>query len=247
MEEVVPMEEDEVVPMVKNSLASGLCSESTTSFQVEESFAEVVQEEVDSGYGTLDCKPRSEESESKCMSEEWCGHDQVSVTKSRGKTRCRETRLGVKRYEVKRDKVEIGRSFQLAVGAHEWNLAESLIPLADVQRLNALDSVWFLCTHDELDGATKLIEKLVEAGAQDFTRAALRTSFLASCVSACRSRTMSLSDTVTVMAQRYVENSSAFSVSWCRYVKFFYFSQVHNPFHLWEASRMLPNYIFLDI
>lgn len=57
-------------------------------------------------------------------------------------------------------------------------------------------------TSQELAGATCLIERLILAGAHDFSRAALRTSFLASCVSACRSRTMSLADTVTVMAQR---------------------------------------------
>lgn len=226
MDEMVPMEEDEAVPMVKNSFGCELgshcpaASECTTSFEVgsgpdrstDETFAEVVHDEVDTGYGNLasaDCRPHDEQADSKCMSDVWCTHDQVNVGKSRGKSRCRE-RLGVKRYEHKRDKVEIGRSFQLAVGSHDWSLAESLIPMADVQRLNdglciTLDSVWFLCTHEELYGATRLIERLVEAGAQDFTRAALRTSFLASCVSACRSRTMSLADTVTVMAQRLRE------------------------------------------
>ncbi|BBN13957.1 hypothetical protein MPTK1_6g07730 [Marchantia polymorpha subsp. ruderalis] len=110
----------------------------------------------------------------------------------------------------RRDKQDLGRSFQLAVSAHDWLLAESFIPLADSQRLNdglciALDSVWFLSTTQELAAATRLIERLISAGASDFTRAALRTSFLASCVSACRSRTMSLADTVTVMAQRLRE------------------------------------------
>ncbi|CAM6101915.1 unnamed protein product [Calypogeia fissa] len=110
----------------------------------------------------------------------------------------------------KRDKHDLGRSFQLAVSAHDWVLAESFILLADPQRLNdllciALDSVWFLSTTQELAAARRLIEKLIQAGASDFTRAALRTSFLASCVSACRSRTMSLADTVTVMAQRLRE------------------------------------------
>ncbi|MCO5560220.1 hypothetical protein L7F22_013831 [Adiantum nelumboides] len=226
MDDVVPMEEDEAVPMVKNSFGCELgshchaTSECTTSFEVgsapdrstDETFAEVVHDEVDGGYGSLaatDCRPHDDEGDSKCMSDVWCTHEQVSTGKARGKSRCRE-RLGVKRYEHKRDKIEIGRSFQLAVGAHDWSLAESLIPMADVQRLNdglciALDTVWFLCNHDELKGATRLIERLVEAGAQDFTRAALRTSFLASCVSACRSRTMSLADTVTVMAQRLRE------------------------------------------
>ncbi|KAH9538262.1 hypothetical protein CY35_16G097200 [Sphagnum magellanicum] len=111
---------------------------------------------------------------------------------------------------LNQDNVEIGRSFQLAVSSHDWVLAESFIPLADSQRLNdglciALDSIWFLSTTQELAAASQLIEKLILAGAHDFTRAALRTSFLASCVSACRSRTMTLADTVTVMAQRLRE------------------------------------------
>lgn len=110
--------------------------------------------------------------------------------------------------DSKRNKAELGRTFQTAVSSHDWALAESLIPLADTQRLNdalciALDSIWFLSTQQELAGVTRLIEKLIRMGARDFTRAALRTSFLASCVSACRSRTMSLADTVTLMAQRY--------------------------------------------
>ncbi|XP_024363780.1 ankyrin repeat protein SKIP35 isoform X2 [Physcomitrium patens] len=66
--------------------------------------------------------------------------------------------------------------------------------------------LWIISsTPQELAAATRLIERLSIAGAHDFTRAALRTSFLASCVSACRSRTMSLADTVTVMAQRLRE------------------------------------------
>lgn len=49
----------------------------------------------------------------------------------------------------KKDHVELGRSFQMAVSVHDWTLAESLVPLADPQRLNdglciALDSIWFL-------------------------------------------------------------------------------------------------------
>ncbi|CAK9866926.1 unnamed protein product [Sphagnum jensenii] len=108
---------------------------------------------------------------------------------------------------LNQENAEIGRSFQLAVSSHDWVLAESFIPLADSQRLNdglciALDSIWFLSTTQELAAASQLIKKLILAGAHDFTRAALRTSFLASCVSACRSRTMTLADTVTVMAQR---------------------------------------------
>ncbi|KAG6406149.1 hypothetical protein SASPL_133748 [Salvia splendens] len=110
----------------------------------------------------------------------------------------------------RQDRIELGRLFQGAVSSHDWELAESLILLADPQTLNdalciALDSIWFLSTQQELYGITGLIKKIIGNGAYDFTRAALRTSFLASCVSACQSRTMSLADTVTVMAQRLHE------------------------------------------
>lgn len=110
----------------------------------------------------------------------------------------------------RQERIELGRLFQGAVSCHDWELAESLILLADPQTLNdalciALDSVWFLSTQQELYGITGLIKKIISNGAFDFTRAALRTSFLASCVSACQSRTMSLTDTVTVMARRLHE------------------------------------------
>ncbi|XP_072979865.1 ankyrin repeat protein SKIP35-like [Typha angustifolia] len=111
---------------------------------------------------------------------------------------------------TRQDRIELGRSFQVAVSSHDWELAESLILLADLQTLNdalciAVDSIWFLSTRQELHGITGLIRKIVAGGANDFTRAALRTSFLASCVSACQSKTMSLADTVNVMAQRLRE------------------------------------------
>ncbi|GFP87158.1 ankyrin repeat protein skip35 [Phtheirospermum japonicum] len=110
----------------------------------------------------------------------------------------------------RQDRIELGRLFQGSVSSHDWELAESLILLADPQTLNdalciSLDSIWFLSTQQELHGITGLIKKIIANGAFDFTRAALRTSFLASCVSACQSRTMSLADTVTVMAQRLHE------------------------------------------
>ncbi|MCD7465197.1 Ankyrin repeat protein skip35 [Datura stramonium] len=106
----------------------------------------------------------------------------------------------------RQDRIELGRLFQGAVSGHDWELAESLILLADPQTLNdalciALDSIWFLSSQDELYGITGLIKKIIANGAYDFIRATLRTSFLASCVSACQSRTMGLADTVTVMAQ----------------------------------------------
>ncbi|KAH8502204.1 hypothetical protein Peur_066142 [Populus x canadensis] len=110
----------------------------------------------------------------------------------------------------RQDRIELGRMFQSAVSCHDWEPAESLILLADPQTLNdalciTLDSIWFLSTQQELDGITSLIKKIIANGAYDFTRAALRTSFLASCVSACQSQTMHLEDTVNVMAQRLKE------------------------------------------
>lgn len=108
----------------------------------------------------------------------------------------------------RQDRIELGRLFQGAVSSHDWELAESLILLGDPQTLNdalciSLDSIWFLSSKPEMYGITRMIEKIIANGAYDFTRAALRTSFLASCVSACQSRTMSLAETVTVMSERY--------------------------------------------
>ncbi|XP_074292068.1 ankyrin repeat protein SKIP35-like [Silene latifolia] len=110
----------------------------------------------------------------------------------------------------RQDRIELGKLFDSALGSHEWDLAESLIRLADPQTLNdflcfSLDSIWFLCTHEEFLGISDVIKKIIANGAYDFTRAALRTSFLASCVSACQSRTMNLADTVTLMEQRLRE------------------------------------------
>ncbi|KAL5056699.1 hypothetical protein RYX36_037381 [Vicia faba] len=110
----------------------------------------------------------------------------------------------------RQDRVELGRLLQTAVSSHNWEFAESLILVADPQTLNdalciTLDSIWFLTTDLQLNGITLFIRKIIANGAYDFTRATLRTSFLASCVSACQSRTMTLVDTITVMAQRLHE------------------------------------------
>ncbi|KAF5466175.1 hypothetical protein F2P56_016125 [Juglans regia] len=122
----------------------------------------------------------------------------------------KKEKLGHEKKLSRQDRIELGRLFQGAASSHDWELAESLILLADPQTLNdalciTLDSIWFLSTQQELHGITGLIKKIIANGAYDFTRAALRTSFLASCVSACQSRTMSLADTVAVMAQRLHE------------------------------------------
>ncbi|KAL4182267.1 hypothetical protein AMTRI_Chr12g241650 [Amborella trichopoda] len=92
----------------------------------------------------------------------------------------------------------LGRKFQTAVSFHNWESAERLIPLADMARLNdavciPLDSIWFFSTESELHGIIGLIRTFISNGANDFTRAALRPSFLASCVPAWRSLTISTS------------------------------------------------------
>lgn len=115
--------------------------------------------------------------------------------------RCRTRKLS------RHEKIELGRKLQDALSFHDWDLAESLITGTDVHTLNdalcmSLDSIWFLSTFQELNGLTALIKKIVFNGASDFTRAALRTSFLASCVSACQSGSMSLAETVNFVAQR---------------------------------------------
>ena len=107
----------------------------------------------------------------------------------------------------RQERIELGQIFQGALSSHDWEHAESLIKLADPQTLNdtlciALDSIWFLTSRLEVNGITDLIRKIVASGAHDFTRAVLRTSFLASCISASRSKTMCLADTENIMAQR---------------------------------------------
>ncbi|KAL9233137.1 hypothetical protein vseg_008169 [Gypsophila vaccaria] len=110
----------------------------------------------------------------------------------------------------RQDRIELGKRLQSLLSSYEWDLAEMLIRSADPQTLNdflciSLDSIWFLCTYEEFHGITGIIRKIIADGAYDYTRATLRTSFLASCVSACQSRTMNLSDTVALMAQRLHE------------------------------------------
>ncbi|GAB4825668.1 Ankyrin repeat protein skip35 [Ancistrocladus abbreviatus] len=110
----------------------------------------------------------------------------------------------------RQERIELSKLFRGAVNSHDWDLSESLVLLADPQALNdflciSLDSIWFLGSQQELDVITGLIKRIIANGAYDFNRAALRTSFLASCVSACQSRTMSLADTVTVMVERLNE------------------------------------------
>jgi hypothetical protein len=117
----------------------------------------------------------------------------------------------------RQDRIELGRLFQGAVSSQDWQLSERFIQLADPQTLNdllciSLDSIWFLSTEHELRGITELIAKIICHGAQDYTRATLRTSFLASCVSSCHSRTVSLADTVTVMAQRYTFDTFSYKM-----------------------------------
>lgn len=110
----------------------------------------------------------------------------------------------------RQDRVELSRLFQRAVSSHDWESADGLLGRADAQGLNdvlcvAVDAIWFLSDKEELYAIVSLIKRIVSAGANDFTRAALRTSFLASCVSACRGRTTSLSDAVSFMGQKLHE------------------------------------------
>ncbi|CAD6257764.1 unnamed protein product [Miscanthus lutarioriparius] len=110
----------------------------------------------------------------------------------------------------RQDRVELCRSFQHAVSSHDWETAEGLVGMADAQGLNdvlcvAVDAIWFLSDKDELLAIVGLIRRIVSEGVKDFTRAALRTSFLASCVSACRGRSTSLADAVSFMGQKLHE------------------------------------------
>jgi hypothetical protein len=112
----------------------------------------------------------------------------------------------------RQDRIELGRSFQKAVSLRDWEKSKELILLADAHTLNdvlciAVDSIWFLTSHEELYEITGLIRKIVSNGANDFTRATLRTSFLASCVSACQGKSMSLTDAVAIMGQRLFSHS----------------------------------------
>ncbi|KAK6161603.1 hypothetical protein DH2020_004984 [Rehmannia glutinosa] len=74
----------------------------------------------------------------------------------------------------RQDRIELGRLFQGAVSSLDWELAESLILLADSQTLNdvlciSLDSIWFLHTQQELYGITRMIKMIIANGAYDFT------------------------------------------------------------------------------
>lgn len=107
----------------------------------------------------------------------------------------------------RQDRVELCRLFQHAVSSHDWESAEGLVGKADAHGLNdvlcvAVDAIWFLSNRNELQAVVGLIKRIVSEGAKDFTRAALRTSFLASCVSACRGRSTSLADAVSFMGQK---------------------------------------------
>ncbi|KAG0584622.1 hypothetical protein KC19_3G223400 [Ceratodon purpureus] len=211
--EVTPMEENETLGVVRHSFECdlGICGgrQNANHIHSEECRAS------SSGHDRID-SPSSSNDEA-CSRTDVCFEEcDGCAAEASGRddlARARSSRANAGEDDVvsvKKDHVELGRSFQMAVSVHDWALAESIVPLADPQRLNdglciALDSIWFLSTTQELAAATRLIERLILAGAHDFTRAALRTSFLASCVSACRSRTMSLADTVTVMAQRLRE------------------------------------------
>ncbi|WOK97400.1 ankyrin repeat protein SKIP35-like [Canna indica] len=112
---------------------------------------------------------------------------------------------------VQKERIELGLLFQRAVSSQDPKVAEQLIRSADLETLNdmlciALDSIWFLTTQQELNCITNLMKKIVTNGANGFTRAALRTSFVASCVSTCQSEKMTFADAMDIMAVRLYEH-----------------------------------------
>lgn len=149
-------------------------------------------QQKDSQITKISKKPRSQASDFA---------DEPEFEKKEREPKSQEGRLS------RQDRIELGRSFQKAVSLHNWEKAEELILSADAHTLNdvlciAVDSIWFLTSREELHEIIGLIRKIVSNGANDFTRATLRTSFLASCVSACQGKSMSLTDAVTIMGQR---------------------------------------------
>ncbi|CAM6069763.1 unnamed protein product [Sphagnum tenellum] len=77
----------------------------------------------------------------------------------------------------------LARSFQLEVSAHDWVVAESLVPFffADAHRLNdalciALDSIWFLRLHERLKecNGDEVLKAEAAAKVQRFTEWALK-------------------------------------------------------------------------
>jgi hypothetical protein len=102
---------------------------------------------------------------------------------------------------------QLGRSYHLAIISHNWDMADSLVAMADVQTLNhmlcmTLDFVWFLNTRRDLCRITGLIKGIVKGGASDFMRAMLRTAFLASCVSAYQSNLIGSGEGGNVLSQK---------------------------------------------
>lgn len=102
---------------------------------------------------------------------------------------------------------QLGRSYHLAIISHNWDMAESLVTMADVQTLNhmlcmTLDFVWFLNTSQDLCRITGLIKGIVKGGASDYMRAMLRTAFLASCVSAYQSNLIGSGEGGNALSQK---------------------------------------------
>lgn len=102
---------------------------------------------------------------------------------------------------------QLGRSYHLAIISHNWDMAESLVTMADVQTLNhmlcmTLDFVWFLNTRQDLCRITGLIKGIVKGGASDYMRAMLRTAFLASCVSAYQSNLIGSGEGGNALSQK---------------------------------------------
>nr|GME20551.1 ankyrin repeat protein SKIP35 [Ipomoea batatas] len=108
-----------------------------------------------------------------------CGAKKLKFrTKTSDSETGKDDKPGQEKKLSRQDRIELGRLFQGAVSSHDWDLAESLI---FPQTLNdalciALDSIWFLSTHQELYGITGLIKKIISNGAkvQKFTEWALK-------------------------------------------------------------------------
>ncbi|WVZ74983.1 hypothetical protein U9M48_023095 [Paspalum notatum var. saurae] len=66
----------------------------------------------------------------------------------------------------------------------------------------SLDAIWFLRTKQDLEGLNSLIAKIVTSGAKDFARAILRTSLLASCVAACKSKAITVDNSKDIVTER---------------------------------------------
>ncbi|KAH0464205.1 hypothetical protein IEQ34_006991 [Dendrobium chrysotoxum] len=126
------------------------------------------------------------------------------------KKRCLNDREG-SNASLMRYRIELGLMFQEAMRSQDWERAESLFLSAELQNRNdflckALEFIWFLKSRHELDEITSLIKMIVSNGAGNFTKALVRSSFLAACLSLHGSLTMSLESSPAIMIQRLINH-----------------------------------------